>query len=176
MASPRMVIAALALVASGCATTGGEGGSTGKPQEVGDPVPDLVVSHLDGSGKLRLADLRGKVVLLDIWASWCAPCKEEMPLLDELAGRLRKRGVEVVAVSIDEERADAQAFASTRPRWALTLAHDPRGRVPDLLKPTKMPTSYIIDARGVVRAVNAGFERADLPRIEAQLRELASAR
>ncbi len=156
---------------AGCATTG-----PAPRTQVGTPVPDLLLQPLGGSGELRLASLRGKVVLLDIWASWCAPCKEEMPLLDEIAARLKSHNVEVVAVSVDKEKASAEAFLATRPTWALRLAHDPEGRVADLLQPTKMPTSYLIDAAGVVRHVNVGFERNDAVVMEARLRELAAAR
>jgi thiol-disulfide isomerase/thioredoxin len=177
MLSSRLSAVLPLLLTLGCATMGAEGGGgSGKAQAVGDPMPDLHFTRLDGRGNIRLSQLKGKVVLLDIWASWCAPCKEEMPLLDEMAGRLRRRGVEIIAVSVDEERANAEAFASSRPRWSLTLAHDPQGRIPDLLQPSKMPTSYVIDGAGVVRDINAGFERDDAPRIEARLRELADAR
>jgi thiol-disulfide isomerase/thioredoxin len=177
---PLVLMLTLALAPSACTTLGaggpGGGGGGGKSQAVGDPMPDLRFTRLDGRGDIRLASLKGKVVLLDIWASWCAPCKEEMPLLDEMAGRLRRRGVEIIAVSVDEDRASAEAFVGTRPRWSLTLAHDPQGRIPDLLQPAKMPTSYVIDGTGVVRAINAGFDRADAPKIEARLRELAENR
>jgi thiol-disulfide isomerase/thioredoxin len=122
---------------------------------------------------IRLSDYRGKVVLLDIWASWCAPCKEEMPQLDALASRLRGKGVEILAVSIDEDRPAAESFLKTRRKWALTLAHDPAGAVPERLQPPKMPTSYIIDSNGIVRHVNAGFQAGDADRLEAQLLELA---
>src|SRR4051794_24921724 len=134
----RTVVAVLVLLGGGCASLGasggGGGGASGKAQSVGERMPDLVLERLDGGGNIRLGQLRGKVVLLDIWASWCAPCKEEMPLLDEIAGRLRKRGVEIIAVSIDEDRASAQAFLATRPRWALTVAYDPHSQVPDRLQ------------------------------------------
>jgi thiol-disulfide isomerase/thioredoxin len=177
MSSLRVVLAGLVL--GGCASLGAAGGGGGgKGQAVGDPMPELQLSRLDGKGEVRLGAgaLKGKVVLLDIWASWCTPCKEEMPMLDEMAGRLRRRGVEIIAVSVDEDRSSAEAFVSSRPRWSLTLAHDPQGRIADLLQPAKMPTSYLIDGAGVVRAINAGFDRADAPRIEARLRELAGGR
>lgn len=163
----------LCLLAVGCATAPAP---RARPQGVGEPIPDLVLQPLSGEGEIRLRSLRGKVVLLDLWASWCAPCKDEMPILDDLAARLRPEGIEFVAVSIDEDRAAAEAFLRTRARWNLTLAHDPEGRVPDLLQPPKMPTSYVIDAEGVVRHVNAGFEPGDAAKIEAQLRALAGAR
>jgi thiol-disulfide isomerase/thioredoxin len=141
---------------------------------VGKPLPALVLASVEGSKRIDLAALKGKVVLLDIWASWCAPCREEMPMLDEMAARLAGKGIAFVAVSIDEEKAAAQEFLRARPRWSLTLAHDPKGKVPEIMQPPKMPTSYIIDAVGVVRYVNAGFERSDAKKIEDRLTALAA--
>ena len=142
---------------------------------LGEPMPDVAMEEFWDRKELRLSELRGKVVLLDIWASWCVPCKDEMPTLDEMARRFRGKGVEIIAVSIDEDRAAAEQFLKRRKRWSLTLAHDPAGAMPDRLQPPKMPTSYVIDRAGILRHVNAGFEPADARRIEAQLSELAAA-
>jgi thiol-disulfide isomerase/thioredoxin len=174
-------LGAAAAAGSGCATAGrGAGGADetagAATQGIGQPMPDIVVSDMRNGREIRLSDLRGKVVLLDIWASWCAPCKEEMPVLDEIARRLRPSGVEVLAVSIDEDKESAERFLRDRKSWALTLAHDPQGRVPERLQPPKMPTSYVIDARGVLRYVNSGYERGDGSRLEAKLRSLAAER
>jgi hypothetical protein len=79
------------------------------------------------------------------------------------------KGIEFVAVSIDEEKHAAEAFLGARPKWTLTVALDPQGKLPDLLQPPKMPTSYLIDGQGVLRFINAGFERADAKKIEARL-------
>jgi len=163
---------------TGCGSSGG-GTNASSPRSgsvVGQAVPDLALSPLSGGKAVRLSDLRGKVVLLDVWASWCAPCKQELPMLDDMAGRLRARGVEIVAVSIDDNREDAEVFLRSRPRWTIRLAHDPEGKVPGRLQPPKMPSSYIVDRRGVIRQVNAGFERADAQRIENRLMELAAAK
>lgn len=147
----------------------GAGGGNG----VGDAAPDLKLEGWDGDA-LPLSKLRGKVVLLDIWASWCAPCKDELPALDALAKKLRSQGAdaEIVAVSIDEDRSAAEAFLRTKKSWALTLAHDPKGSVPERLQPPKMPTSYLIDKKGVLRAVNAGYEPGDVEKLEAKIRDL----
>jgi thiol-disulfide isomerase/thioredoxin len=142
---------------------------------IGQLAPDSEFSALRGPGPIRLSSLRGKVVLLDFWASWCAPCQEELPLLDDMAVRLRSKNVEVVGLSLDESQADAEHFLKQRSKWTLTLGHDPEQKVADQFKPPKMPTSYVIDRQGVVRQMNAGFERSDLKRIEAQLLELAAA-
>ncbi len=166
----------------GCAASGAEEPAAhaehvkktaGGQVRVGELLPGIVVHTLRGRA-IDLGSMEGKVVMLDIWASWCGPCKEELPLLDDMAARLKEKGVEIVAVSIDEQRADAESFLSSRPKWTLTVAHDPQGKVPELLQPPKMPTSYLIDGQGVVRYINAGFERADAKKIETRLLALAA--
>ena len=145
-----------------------------KSGKVGAPMPSVLVKHFDGGGKIDLGSLKGKVVLVDIWASWCAPCMEEMPLLDDMAGRLKKKGIEIIAVSVDEDKDSAQTFLSSRPSWSLTVAHDPKGKLPEVLQPSKMPSSYVVDAEGIIRYVNEGFERSDIKVIEKRLVALAS--
>jgi thiol-disulfide isomerase/thioredoxin len=143
---------------------------------VGQLAPDTEFAVLGGSGIMRLSSLRGKVVLLDFWASWCAPCQEELPLLDDMAVRLKGKDIEIVGLSIDESQADADQFLTRKSAWSLTLGLDPEQKVANQFKPPKMPTSYVIDRKGVVRQMNAGFERSDLEKIEAQLLELAAAK
>ncbi len=161
--------AVLLFFVAGCASLGGAGG--GGDGQVDRPMPELVIAPLRGSAAIHLAKLRGKVVLLDLWASWCEPCREEMPLLDDLAVRLRSHGVEIIAVSLDEDRSAAETFLKRRRSWNLTLGHDPS--VGDRLSPAAMPTSYVIDRRGILRQVNSGFSRGDMPALEARLRALA---
>jgi thiol-disulfide isomerase/thioredoxin len=142
--------------------------------KVGGPMPSVVVKRFEGGGKIDLGALKGKVVLVDIWASWCAPCMEEMPLLDEMAGRLKQKGVQIIAVSVDEDKESAQTFLGSRPSWSLTVAHDPKGKLPEALQPGKMPSSYVVDAEGIIRYVNEGFERGDLKVLEKRLVALAA--
>jgi thiol-disulfide isomerase/thioredoxin len=142
---------------------------------VGQQAPDTEFAALRSAGTISLSSLRGKVVLLDFWASWCAPCQEELPLLDDMAVRLKGKDIEIVGLSIDENKADAEQFLTRKSAWSLTLGHDPEQKTAEQFKPPKMPTSYVIDRKGVVRQMNAGFERADLKKIEAQLLELAAA-
>jgi len=174
---------AFALIATAsCASSDAASGDTEKPGKkqtsksgkIGAPMPSIVVKRFEGGGKIDLGALQGKVVLVDIWASWCAPCMEEMPLLDEMAGRLKQKGVQIIAVSVDEDKESAQTFLSSRPSWSLTVAHDPKGRLPDALQPGKMPSSYVVDAEGIIRYVNEGFERADLKVLEKRLVALAA--
>jgi thiol-disulfide isomerase/thioredoxin len=176
---------ALAIVMAGaisaCAATGtggpsslAGGGSRGETrgQGVGHAAPEIVVDQVKG-GSLSLSSLRGRVVLLDVWASWCGPCKQELPMLDAIAGRLRRRGVEVLAVSVDQDRENVDKFLGARSHWNLTVAHDPKGAIADTFQPEKMPTSYVIDREGIIRYVNSGFEPGDAKEIEQRLAELA---
>jgi thiol-disulfide isomerase/thioredoxin len=172
----RKVAATLVAVAAlgGCATGGAAGGgaSEGGGNQVGSPAPEIRVESLAGK-PLDLSDYRGKVVLLDVWASWCGPCKQELPMLDDMAKRLRGDDVVVLAVSVDQERANVTKFLRARPHWALTIAHDPKGVVADRLAPEKMPTSYVIDRSGVIRYVNSGFVPSDAATIERRLADVA---
>ncbi len=171
-------------LAVGCASGGTSSGgqrsrkranATANAKGIGAPMPSVVVKAMNGGRKIDLGSLQGKVVLVDIWASWCAPCLEEMPLLDDMAVRLKPKGIEIIAVSVDEDKASAKAFLSSRDSWSLTVAHDPKGKVPEILNPPKMPSSYILDAEGIVRYVNEGFERGDIKKIESRLVALADA-
>lgn len=149
--------------------------SQGDAAAVGKAAPEAEFAPLRGGETLKLAAFRGKVVLLDFWASWCVPCQEELPLLDDMAGRLSSKGIEFIGVSIDEEKADAERFLEQKKGWKLKLGHDPEQAGAKLFNPPKMPTSYVIDRQGVVQHVNAGFERDDVKKVEAQLTAAATA-
>lgn len=134
---------------------------------------------LDFKGKtaqgepFRLASLRGKIVLVDFWATWCEPCKKELPRLQKMAERLRSQGVEIVTVNIDDDPANAAAFVRSRKLDGLTVVADSDKQIVGSFEPPKMPTSYVIDRTGVVRAVNAGFDEGDENKLEQQLKGLA---
>ena len=170
---PRQYLAAALLVLSlGCATAGAAGGG-GAQGPVGAPLPPLRVDALSGK-TINVASYKGRVLLLDVWASWCDPCKQELPVLNEMARRLKSQGIDILAVSVDQERANVDKFLRAHGgRWALTVAHDPRGEIAELLQPDKMPTSYVVDRSGIVRYVNAGFLPADASTIEQHLLEVA---
>jgi cytochrome c biogenesis protein CcmG, thiol:disulfide interchange protein DsbE len=137
----------------------------------GEKSPDFSAKTFTGSD-LRLSSLRGKVVLLDFWASWCEPCKKELPLLAKMAPRLKSKGIEIVAVNIDEDKQKALDFIRTH-GLALTIVSDQGKSIVGRWEPPKMPSSFAIDKNGVVRAVNGGFEPGDESKLEAQLTSLA---
>jgi cytochrome c biogenesis protein CcmG, thiol:disulfide interchange protein DsbE len=136
----------------------------------GQPAADFQAATLAGA-PLTLSSLRGKVVLVDFWASWCEPCKKELPLLDKLAPRLHARGVEIVAVNIDDDPSKASAFLRSH-NLHLTVVSDAGKRIVDRWEPPKMPSSFVVDRAGVVRAVHGGFVPGDEAKLEAELTAL----
>ena len=164
-------------LAAGCATGSGSGGresrgAGGASSQVGAPLPALSVDGLSGK-RIDVASYKGRVLLLDVWASWCGPCKEELPMLDAIAKRLKSKGIEILAVSVDQQRSNVEKFLRTHGHWALTVAHDPGGVIAERLQPDKMPTSYVVDRAGIVRYVNAGFVPEDAAAIERRLLDVA---
>ncbi|CAN7661915.1 TlpA disulfide reductase family protein [Pararhizobium sp. LjRoot255] len=117
-------------------------------KEVPRPVPD--VQFTDGEGRPRaLADFRGKVVLLNMWATWCLPCRKEMPTLDRLQAALGGGGFEVVALSVDRQGAEAvKAFYSEIGVRNLAVHVDASGQALSALAAVGLPTTILIDAEG----------------------------
>jgi cytochrome c biogenesis protein CcmG/thiol:disulfide interchange protein DsbE len=112
----------------------------------------VVLPTLSGE-KVRLADLRGRVVLLDFWATWCEPCKLSLPFYARLQRELR--GLEVVAASTDEDDEDVRKFLAQTP-LPYTIARDPAGRIADELGVELMPTTFLLDRAGNVRFRHVG--------------------
>jgi thiol-disulfide isomerase/thioredoxin len=111
-------------------------------------LPEIAFSDKDGK-PVSLADFAGKVVLLNIWATWCVPCREEMPALDKLETRLGGKDFAVVAVNIDKGGPDkAAAFLKETGAEHLALYTDPTGKLFSIVKTVGMPTTLIIDRDG----------------------------
>ncbi len=146
--------------------------TAGAELKTGQRAVDFDKPSLHGES-IKLSALRGKVVLVDFWASWCEPCKKELPLLGKLAARLRDRGIEIVTVNIDDDRKKADAFVRSHGLDGLTVVYDADKAIVGKYEPATMPSSFVVDRAGVVRTVNAGFEDGDAGKIEARLIELA---
>jgi thiol-disulfide isomerase/thioredoxin len=143
----------------------------GQAAEVGQRAPSCQAKALDGSGPLDLAGRSGKVVYIDFWASWCGPCVESFPFLDQLHKELKSEGFDVLGVNLDERPADAQAFLHKRP-VGFTLVADPEGRCPRVYDVQAMPSSYLVDRQGVIRQVHRGFKSSDKKAIRDQVIQL----
>ena len=120
--------------------------------KVGDTLPDLASFQLEG--KLP-ADLKGKIVLVDFWASWCLPCAESFPALDELQKKYGDKLV-VLAVNVDEKEANMKKFLTKHP-VSFTIVRDAGQKLVAVAEPQTMPTSFILDGEGKVRFAHKGF-------------------
>ena len=139
----------------------------------GDQAADFEKKSIAGQ-TVKLSGLRGKVMLVDFWASWCEPCKKELPLLGKMAARLKARGIEIVTINIDDDKSNAADFLRSHGLQSqLTVIADTDKSIVGKYAPPKMPSSFVVDKSGVVRALNAGFDEGDERKIEQQLSQLA---
>jgi thiol-disulfide isomerase/thioredoxin len=140
--------------------------------EVGETAPDFTLPTLGVMGPIKLSSLRGKIVLVDFWASWCAPCREAMPQYEKLYYQARRDDFEIVAVNLDEERDDAVKFIAVHP-VTFPIALDPQGTAPQTFGIVGMPSSYLLDRDGVVRLRYQGFKAKDLKALREQIHKLS---
>jgi thiol-disulfide isomerase/thioredoxin len=136
----------------------------------GDVPPVIDLSDLKGK-KVDLASLKGKVVLVDFWASWCGPCKEEMPVLEALNEKFATQGLVIVGVSIDSSPKKMNKFLKGTP-VSFRIVHDRKLVVANRYEPETMPTSYFIGRDGKVRYVHEGFDKGDAAGIEERVKAL----
>jgi len=122
--------------------------SGSRPPHIGSNAPDFTVQ--DSDRKITLSELRGKVVVLNFWATWCAPCVEELPSLVNLQQRMRNKGITVLAVSVDQDESLYRRFVQDHNVNLLTV-RDANQKSNNLYGTFKFPETYIIDRNGVMR-------------------------
>jgi peroxiredoxin len=142
-------VSALTALVAGC-------GSADRGPTVGEPIADYAAMTLEGES-MSLSELRGEVVLLNLWATWCVPCRTETPYLQSIAEQNRGRGLHVVGVSQDAGGAteDIRAFVEEY-GVTYTILHDPQMRGLDLFRVIGLPGSFLIDREGVLRWMQYG--------------------
>ncbi len=127
-------------------------------------------AELDGFDG-RVDAFRGRVVYLDFWASWCAPCRQSFPWMQAMQDAYAQQGLTIIAVNLDVNRADAEKFLlQYKPQFS--VSYDTRGEVAGRYRIAGMPTSVIIDRHGVTRFTHVGFRPVDRTEYENQLRAL----
>lgn len=145
-----LVVGAM-LSAAGCSTSDTPAAVSDGRIEVGLPVPAYATLSLDGDS-VSLAKQRGKVVLLNIWATWCHPCRDEIPELRAIHAKYRDRGLELVGVSIDTDGTD-EAIRTFMREFQMTYSiwRDPDERISTQFLAIGVPATYLIDKRGVLQ-------------------------
>lgn len=142
---------------------------------VGTPAPDFTLPTADGSKTVSLSSLKGQVVLIDFWASWCPPCKEALPHTQKLSDDYKDKGVTVLAVNTADKKADMDAFLKAHPEYTMTVLFDadPSQKVANgAYKVTGIPTFYVIDQEGKVAASYVGYDPSNDTQIKAVLAKL----
>ena len=123
---------------------------SGKPPlGKGMPAPKFSLPDLEGK-KFSLTDFKGKVVLLNIWATWCAPCVEEMPSMERLYQELKGEDFELLAISVDESGAEAVKPFLEKHELGFPVLIDTKGEIKNLYQATGIPESFIIDKEGMI--------------------------
>lgn len=143
--------------------------------EIGEPAPAFKLEGLDVTATSALADYRGKIVLLDFWASWCGPCRKSLPLYNLMYTELDNEQFEIVAINTDEDPADGLRFLERYPVDYLVLK-DPDATVPPLYQLKVMPSSYLIDQNGIIRAIFFGFREGEMERVRTAVEGLLYAK
>jgi len=146
-------LAALAMVLTGVTP------ASARPVKVGEQAPKFTITTFDNR-KIKLEELRGKVIIINYWATWCGPCKREMPLLDVFHRKLKDKGLEVFSITT-EDSVPKRQLREVESLLSFPLASSLRGSGYGIQN--AVPTNYVIDRNGIVRHSQAGaFELDEL--------------
>jgi len=133
-------------------------------------APDFTLKSLDGKN-VRLSDLRGQVMLLNFWASWCGPCRQEMPILDEIHNKYKSLGFSVLGVNLDAKSKKAIGYLKDTP-VTFPVLYDPKGVTSEQYGVSAMPSTVIIDRNGNVRHLHKGYKSGYEDEYMAQIKKL----
>ena len=131
---------------------------------------NFTVKSLSGKN-IKLSEQRGKVVILNFWATWCAPCKKELPYFNQLYGKYKHVGLEILGINIDKTSGEAKRMSNDF-SLAFPILPDPSGKVSDLYGIRSMPTTYVIGKDGRIRYIHWGFGPDEPSRYEREIRSL----
>jgi len=135
-----------------------------------EPAPDFALPAMDG-GELRLSELKGQVVMINFWATWCGPCRQEMPLLQQLQVKYEPLGFTLVGINVEPESAGARAWLEKVP-VTFPILFDRQNEVAGRFGVQGMPSSVFIDRTGKVRYVHRGYQSGDESKYADMVRSL----
>ena len=135
----------------------------------GSAAPDFSLPIIGKDGKVSLKDLKGRVVYVDFWATWCPPCRRSFPWMEEMHTRYHEDGLTIVAISVDAKYDSAEKFIQEL-NPSFISAHDPGKKTAKLYKLRAMPSSYLIDRKGNIISTHLGFRTSRTKKIEAEIR------
>jgi DsbE subfamily thiol:disulfide oxidoreductase len=133
-------------------------------------APDITLASRSGKN-MRLAEMRGEVILLNFWASWCGPCREEMPKLEALHQKYKDLGVRIVGINLDSEKGLSEPLLQST-GVSFTILYDPTGSAGEKFGVSAMPSTFIIDRDGKIRYHHKGYQSGYEKTYEEQLKAL----
>lgn len=172
-----LVLCAAGIIVGGLLYTGAQSGTAAVPLpspsgaaaqstapaasgvRVGAPAPDFTLPDLDGKS-VRLSDLRGQVVVLNFWATWCGPCRQEMQTIDKTDAKYQGKPVTILGVNVQESPDQVRGFADLY-HLSFTLLLDRDGRVSNSYRVNALPTTFFIDREGIIRNITVGGPMTD---------------
>jgi cytochrome c biogenesis protein CcmG, thiol:disulfide interchange protein DsbE len=135
---------------------------------VGEAAPAFELPGV--TAPVKLSEYKGKVVYVDFWASWCGPCKESFPWLNDMQAKYGAKGFQVVGVNVDVKTSDAKTFLTEVPA-KFTVAFDDKGVTPKQFGIKGMPSSVLLDGNGKVISQHTGFRDADKAQLEKSIQQ-----
>jgi peroxiredoxin len=133
-------------------------------------APDFTLTSRTGD-VVTLSELRGQVVMINFWATWCGPCRKEMPLLEELYQRYERLGFTLLGVNVEENSADAEAWLKEMP-VSFPILYDPENQVSKIYEVAAMPSTVLIDRNGKMRFLHHGYQDGYEDEYQNQIRTL----
>jgi thiol-disulfide isomerase/thioredoxin len=156
------------LASTGCALLGL---LDGRPEEmVGQPAPELTLTRLSGAS-VSLADFSGQVVLVNMWATWCGPCRSELPHIQDLHERYGPDGLIVLAINVGETEERIWQYI-TEEGYTFRVLVDPQSQSMRAFRTSGIPTTVLIDREGIVRQVQVGYAPGAVRGLEQQVQAL----
>jgi len=138
--------------------------------DAGGPAPACTLAALTGDST-TLSQYKGQVVMVNFWATWCGPCQQEMPLLDQMYKKYKPAGFTLLGVSVDKDASPVKDLMTRKP-VSFPVLLDPANQVSKAYNVQEMPSSVIIDRKGVVRYIHRGYKPGDENEYQDRIRQL----
>ena len=145
-----------------------KGSAGGKPR--GPKAPPFSLDSVMGGGKVTIPE--GKVVIVDFWATWCAPCKKSFPKLQELYVKYKSSGLEIIAISVDDDKKGVPGFVKANGDAKFLVVWDKDHAVANAFKPDSMPTTFILDKSGNIAHMHKGYRDGEIDEMEKEIKAL----